>query len=183
MQYSDLVKRIAGDGADAWKTHYAASAAKQRGEDVIILSVGDPDLDTPRPVIDRADRVHARRRHALHAGRRPRGAARGDRAARMSAEPASRSTRTTSFFLPGRRVRLFAASLCLAGPGDEVLAFEPLYPTYPATIEVSGARMVRVPARPAVGVSPGSRGARGGDHAPLPGDFLRDARTIRAATS
>ena len=48
MLYSDLVKRVAGDGADAWKTHYAASTAKHRGEDVIILSVGDPDLDTPR---------------------------------------------------------------------------------------------------------------------------------------
>src|SRR5580693_7227566 len=53
MKYSDLVKRIAGDGGDAWKTHYAASTAKHRGEDVIILSVGDPDLDTPRAVIDR----------------------------------------------------------------------------------------------------------------------------------
>jgi polar amino acid transport system ATP-binding protein/arginine:pyruvate transaminase len=41
---------------------------------------------------------------------------------------------------------LLTASLCLAGPGDEAIAFEPLYPTYPATIEASGARMVRVPA-------------------------------------
>jgi aspartate/methionine/tyrosine aminotransferase len=46
---------------------------------------------------------------------------------------------------------LFIASLCLAGPGDEVIAFEPLYPTYPATLEVSGARMVRVPAPAASG--------------------------------
>ena len=46
---------------------------------------------------------------------------------------------------------MFIASLCLAGPGDEVIAFEPLYPTYPATIEVSGARMVRVPAPAATG--------------------------------
>jgi aspartate/methionine/tyrosine aminotransferase len=38
--------------------------------------------------------------------------------------------------------------LCLAGPGDEVVTFEPLYPTYPATIEVSGARLVQVPATP-----------------------------------
>jgi arginine:pyruvate transaminase len=36
----------------------------------------------------------------------------------------------------------------VAGPGDEVLSFEPLYPTYPATIEASGARLVRVPAGP-----------------------------------
>jgi hypothetical protein len=35
MQYSPLVKRIAGDGADAWIIHYEARAAHERGEDVI----------------------------------------------------------------------------------------------------------------------------------------------------
>jgi len=54
-------------------------------------------------------------------------------------------------FLAGAQNALFTASLCLAGPGDEVIALEPLYPTYPATIEVSGARMVRVPAPAATG--------------------------------
>ncbi len=54
MQYSPLVQRIAGDGADAWLIHYAARAAQERGEDVILLSVGDPDLDTPAPVLERA---------------------------------------------------------------------------------------------------------------------------------
>ena len=43
-----------GEGAAAWRTHYEAVAALERGEDVIILSVGDPDLETPAPVIERA---------------------------------------------------------------------------------------------------------------------------------
>src|SRR5690242_20820205 len=54
VQFSPLVQRIGGDGAEAWLTHYAAVAARERGEDVIILSVGDPDLATPAPVIERA---------------------------------------------------------------------------------------------------------------------------------
>src|SRR5579862_6299414 len=54
MKFSPLVQRISGEGADAWLTHYEASAARDRGEDVIILSVGDPDLHTPAPVVDRA---------------------------------------------------------------------------------------------------------------------------------
>ena len=54
-------------------------------------------------------------------------------------------------FLAGAQNALFTASLCLAGPGDEVMALEPLYPTYPATIEASGARMVRIPASAASG--------------------------------
>ena len=70
MKYSNLVERIAGDGADAWEIHYAARAAQDRGEDVIILSVGDPDIETPQPVIERAIECLRERRYALHAGGR-----------------------------------------------------------------------------------------------------------------
>lgn len=153
MQYSDLVKRIAGDGADAWKTHYAASSAKQRGEDVIILSVGDPDLDTPQPVIDRA--VECLRGGDTHytpvAGREALRAAIAQAHTRRTGQ---RVEADNVIFLAGAQSALFTASLCLAGPGDEVLAFEPLYPTYPATIEASGARMVRVPVRTGSGFRP-----------------------------
>src|SRR5204862_710985 len=54
MKFSPLVQRISGEGADAWLTHYEASAARERGADVIILSVGDLDLDTPAAVVDKA---------------------------------------------------------------------------------------------------------------------------------
>src|SRR5580704_11078142 len=145
MKYSNLVEQVTGDGADAWEIHYAAKAARDRGEDVIILSVGDPDIDTPQPVIERA--VECLRSGDSHytpvAGREPlrEAIARAHRARTGQAVEAA-----NVIFLAGAQNALFAASLCLAGPGDEVLALEPLYPTYPATIEVSGARMVRVPA-------------------------------------
>jgi arginine:pyruvate transaminase len=57
-------------------------------------------------------------------------------------------------FLSGAQNSLFTASLCVAGPGDEVLALEPLYPSYPATIRASGARLVRVPAPASDGFRP-----------------------------
>jgi len=53
--------------------------------------------------------------------------------------------------LAGAQNALFVASLCLAGAGDEVISFEPIYPTYPATIEASGARLVRVRQRASAG--------------------------------
>ena len=145
VKFSPLVERISGDGADAWLTHYQAVAARERGEDVIILSVGDPDLDTPAAVHRARHRAAARRRHALLAGGRARGAARVDRARACGAQRPG-GERGTVVYFAGAQNALFVASLCLAGPGDEVLTFEPLYPTYPATIEVSGARLVRVPA-------------------------------------
>jgi|ERR1022692_1459 arginine:pyruvate transaminase len=150
MKYSNLVDRIAGDGSDAWQIHYEARAAQDRGEDVIILSVGDPDLDTPQPVLERA--IEALRAGDTHytpvAGRDPLREA----IARAHRERTGHAVEAANvIFLAGAQNALFIASLCLAGPGDEVIAFEPLYPTYPATLEVSGARMVRVPAPAANG--------------------------------
>src|SRR3569832_2281455 len=72
MKVSPLVQRISGEGADAWLTHYEASAARDRGEDVIILSVGDPDLDTPPAVVEKAvERLRAGDTHYSPAAGRP----------------------------------------------------------------------------------------------------------------
>src|ERR1700723_732930 len=153
MQYSPLVKRIAGDGADAWVVHYAARTALERGEDVILLSVGDPDLDTPVPVLERAiERLRAGDTHYTPATGRQH--LREAIAAAHGARTGQTVDAAQVIFLAGAQNALFVTSLCIAGPGDEVIAFEPLYPTYPATIEVSGARMVRVAAPGAGGFRP-----------------------------
>ena len=49
MRFSDLTQRIAGDGAAAWDIHYRALALREQGADILLLSVGDPDFDTPAP--------------------------------------------------------------------------------------------------------------------------------------
>ncbi len=144
MRYAELVRRVSGEGAAAWRTHYQAVAARERGADVIILSVGDPDLETPAPVIERAiAQLRAGDTHYLPAaGRR---AVREAIAHAHQRRSGQKVAAENVVYLAGAQNALFVSSLCLAGPGDEVLTFEPLYPTYPATIEVSGARLVRVP--------------------------------------
>jgi arginine:pyruvate transaminase len=150
MQYSPLVKRIAGDGADAWRIHYAARAAQERGEDVILLSVGDPDLDTPAPVVERAiERLRAGDTHYTPALGREH--LREAIAAAHCARTGQPVDAGNVIFLAGAQNALFVTSLCVAGPGDEVIALEPLYPSYPATLQISGARMVRVAAPAAQG--------------------------------
>jgi arginine:pyruvate transaminase len=145
MRYSPLVKRIAGDGADAWRIHYAARAALERGEDVICLSVGDPDLDTPAPVLERAiERLRGGDTHYTPATGRQH--LREAIAASHRARTGQPVDAANVIFLAGAQNALFVASLCVAAPGDEVIALEPLYPSYPATLEISGARMVRVAA-------------------------------------
>ena len=142
MRFSPLVDRIRGDGADAWVTHYEAAAARSRGEDVIVLSIGDPDLESPPSVVDRAiERLRAGDlRYTPASGRRPLLEA-------IARAHAARTGQAVSaenvVYLAGAQNALFVASMCLAGPGDEVITFDPMYATYPATIEVSGARMIR----------------------------------------
>ena len=150
MQYSPLVKRIAGEGADAWLIHYTARLALERGEDVILLSVGDPDLETPAPILERAiERLRAGDTHYTPAtGRQHLREAIAASHRRRTGQPVEASN---VIFLAGAQNALFVTSMCIAGPGDEVIAMEPLYPSYPATLEVSGARMVRVAAPAANG--------------------------------
>jgi aspartate/methionine/tyrosine aminotransferase len=150
MQYSPLVKRISGDGADAWLIHYEARRALESGEDVILLSVGDPDLETPSPVVERAiERLRAGDTHYTPATGR--GELRAAIAAAHAVRTGQRVDAHNVIFLAGAQNALFTTSLCIAGPGDEVIALEPLYPSYPATLEVSGAHMVRVAAPAAAG--------------------------------
>ena len=147
MKFSPLVKRIGGEGSDAWRTHSEAAAARDRGEDVIILSIGDPDINAPDAVIERA--VECLRGGDTHytpsKGRNPLREAIAAAHTERTGQPVKAEN---AIFLSGTQNALFVASMCLAGPGDEVITFDPLYPTYTATIEVSGARLVRAPTGP-----------------------------------
>jgi arginine:pyruvate transaminase len=153
MKFSPLVDRVKGESVAAWTIHYQAREAQLRGEDVIVLSIGDPDLETPAPVLERA--VASLRagdiRYTPAAGRWSLREAIAQAHARRTGQAVDADN---VIFLSGAQNSLFAASLCIAGPGDEVLALEPLYPSYPATIRASGARLVRVPAPAAGGFRP-----------------------------
>ena len=146
MKFSQLVTRIAGDGADAWRTHYAAQAAQERGEDVIILSIGDPALSTPQAVVDRAiDALRAEDTHYTTArGRETLRRAIAQLHARRSGQQVGEDEVVVT---AGAQNALLTAAMCLAGEEDELLTFDPYYATYPGTLKSSGATLVPVPLR------------------------------------
>ncbi|TIQ02038.1 MAG: aminotransferase class I/II-fold pyridoxal phosphate-dependent enzyme, partial [Mesorhizobium sp.] len=49
---SSRISGIVPSGKDGWEVHSAAWARKQAGEDIIMLSVGDHDFDTPAQTIE-----------------------------------------------------------------------------------------------------------------------------------
>ena len=140
-------------GVDPWAIHWEARQAKDRGEDVIILSVGDPPIDTPLPVVERA--VSAMRSGDTHyteiLGKGP---LRERIAAMHQARTGVDTGAENVAVLAGTQNGLFVASLCLASHGDEIITIDPMYTTYPASIQASGAKLVRVPAHASAGFHP-----------------------------
>jgi hypothetical protein len=53
MRYASMTRRLEGLGADKWAVHFAALAKKEAGENVVMLSIGEPDFPlrrrSPRP--------------------------------------------------------------------------------------------------------------------------------------
>lgn len=144
---SSFVERIGGAGADAWKLHAEALAARAAGEDVIVLSVGDPDFATPGPIVEVA--VAALRAGDTHyAPIVGHAALREAIAARFSERSGIVAGAAQVNVLPGAQNALFACSLCLLDAGDQVLVPAPMYVTYEAAIGASGARVVPVNASP-----------------------------------
>jgi arginine:pyruvate transaminase len=144
MKYASLVERLQGKRTTAWEIHHAAQVARANGEDVIVLSVGDPDFATPEVIVERA--VDALRAGDTHytavVGREPLRAA----IAREHSRTTGRTVGAENVVLcAGAQNGIFAASLCLCEPGDEVVVPEPLYLTYEACIRASGATLVPVP--------------------------------------
>ncbi len=150
---SPLVERIAGRGAGAWALHVEAMAAKRRGEDVIVLSVGDPDFATPTGIVDAAvDALRAGDTHYTPIVGRP--SLRAAVAERHTARTGLKVDPDQVVILAGAQNGLFACALCLTAPGDEVIVPVPMYVTYEATIGAAGARLVPVPCDPAGGFRP-----------------------------
>jgi octopine/nopaline transport system ATP-binding protein len=148
VRYSSLVGRIAGKGCAAWDLHRAARAAQAAGRDILLLTVGDPDL--PAHVLARDAAIHELRTgDARYAERAGQPALRQAIAALHRCRTGLRDTLPENVVvLVGAQNALFTASLCLLGPGDEVLVPEPTYATYPATFGVTGVRIPTESSRP-----------------------------------
>lgn len=145
MRYSQLTNRIAGEGAAAWDIHYHAMERKAQGEDIIVLSIGDPDFITPRPIIDSAVA-------SLQGGATHYADVQGKRRLRELIAEGHRNKGGEAdadnvAVLAGAQCGLYGVAQCLLDPGDEVIVFDPMYVTYEAFLGATGAALVPVPLR------------------------------------
>lgn len=139
--FADRTSALGGPGTEAWTIHYEAMVRVRRGEDVILLTVGDPDTGTPAAITSaaKASLDRGRTHYAEVVGQADlRRAIAGwhERTTGQAVDPGQ------VVVVAGAQCGLFAALQCVVGPGDEVVAFQPAYVTYPATIAATGAVMV-----------------------------------------
>jgi arginine:pyruvate transaminase len=132
---SFLARSFASVAASAW-----SAAEPVDSEGVIDLTVADPDLSTPELIVERA--VAALRagdtRYTETAGRPHLRRAIAERHGHLSGRP----TATDNVLLtPGAQCALYLAVRSLAGPDDHLVAIEPYYVNYPATLAATGAEV------------------------------------------
>jgi arginine:pyruvate transaminase len=143
MKFSSLTDRVKGGAADVWDMHYLAKQARGRGEDVIVLSVGDPDFATPAAVIDKA--LQAMREGDTHYTTILGHDELREMIAKQHRSSSGQETDASNVITTsGAQNALFACSLCLLEPGDEAIVLQPMYVTYEATVRAPGATLVPV---------------------------------------
>ena len=144
LPFSDLTKRLAKPTSNVWAVHYEALARQQAGEDVLLLSVGDPDFDTP-PYISKhvIEQINRGRTHYSPAAGEP----------KLRQEIAKLETRNVGYAIdpdqvvvfPGGTATLYATLACILNTGDGLVVAEPMYVGYQGIAESIGIELQFAP--------------------------------------
>ncbi|MCB0126350.1 MAG: pyridoxal phosphate-dependent aminotransferase [Caldilineaceae bacterium] len=144
MKYAEVVTRLHGQGYGGWRVHMRARQLIAQGADIILLTIGDPDFDTPPAIVDRAVRSlrDGRTHYTPAVGELP---LREAIAARHAAQTGQVVTYENVAVTQGAQGALYVAAMCTLQAGDEVIMSDPVYSTYPPVIGATGATAVYVP--------------------------------------
>jgi arginine:pyruvate transaminase len=137
MKLASIATRLATLGSDKWAVHIEGKRRRAAGEELIFLSIGEPDLPPPQSLIDHT-------RQHIRIGRLGYSPGTGDLAltqslSRFYTKQTGRRVGSDQFlFVPGTQTGLSLAFLSILETGDEVLMFDPYYATYEAVITAPG---------------------------------------------
>ena len=130
-----------------------AKALIKAGRDVIALSAGEPDFNTPEHIREAAARAleEGMTKYTPAAGLPELREAVAEKMQRENGIPCDPSQVIVA---PGAKFSVFSAVVVLCSPGDEVLIPQPAWLSYPEMVRAAGARVVPVPGDPANGFFP-----------------------------
>ncbi len=141
---SRTAKRMQGvRGEAAFEMLARANELERNGRSIIHLEIGEPDFDTPAPIV-RAG-VDWLQKGATHYS--PVNGIYELRTAianHLSSAHAQKVDPRNILITPGAKMMIFAIIHSMVDPGDEVLCPDPSYPAYEAAIRMAGATPVPV---------------------------------------
>ncbi|MGB3390815.1 MAG: pyridoxal phosphate-dependent aminotransferase [Pseudaminobacter sp.] len=150
---SSRISGIVPSGKDGWEVHFAAMTRHQAGEDIIMLSVGDHDFDTPTETVEAC--VSAVRGGYHHYTQLPGIPRLREAMARVSTQCTGVATTADEVIAtPGGQQALYAAAHAVLDPGDHAIVVAPYYATYPGTFRSAGASFTVVEAHAEDGFQP-----------------------------
>lgn len=150
---SARISGITPSGKDGWEVHFAASKRRQAGEDIIMLSVGDHDFDTPCETVDACiDALRAGHHHYVELAGLSRLRA---GLARLSEQCTGVATSPEEVIATvGGQGALYAACQAVLDPGAHAIIVSPYYATYPGTMRAAGADFTEIDTRAEDGFEP-----------------------------
>lgn len=153
---SSRISGIIPSGKDGWEVHLAAMTRKQAGEDIIMLSVGDHDFDSPAETVEACvTALRAGHHHYTQLPGLPRLRA---AMARMSTEATGVETDAAQVIAtPGGQAALYAAVQATLDRGDHAIVVAPYYATYPGTFRAAEAEFTVVETRAENGFQPDAK--------------------------
>lgn len=141
---SRIAKRMLGvHGEAAFQMLGRATELERQGRSIIHLEIGEPDFDTPEPII-RAG-IEWLKKGATHYSPTP-GIwdLRTAIAQHLSSQHSVKVDPKNVLVTPGAKMMIFSIIQSIVDPGDEVIYPEPAYPAYEAAIRMAGATPVSV---------------------------------------
>ncbi len=139
----EAAQRFSGVTARAFDLADRAFELEAEGRDILHLSIGDPDFETPGEILGSAIEAldKGRTHYAPIAGEMVLRRAIAAHASRLYRQPVHAEQ---VIVFSGAQNALFSTMLCIAEPGDEIILLEPAYTTYDAAARAGGASVVRV---------------------------------------
>lgn len=146
VELSSRIRSVIQPGKSGWEVHFAAQAMRERGEDIVFLSVGDHDFPAAEEAVEACvDAVRAGHHHYTDLQGVP---SLRQAIARVSALATGVPTAPEEVVaLPGGQAALYAAIQSATDPGDHAIVVGPYYATYPGTFRLSGVEFTVVDAR------------------------------------